>query len=66
MTDCKVAERSLGRTSWRIDDVEKEAGGNEKRKEWEGWLRDFGWARDMTDGDVKKVEDEVLGKKGKI
>ncbi|KAK5946587.1 riboflavin kinase [Knufia obscura] len=52
MVDCAVAERSLGREGWRI-----ESGGN---GEWEGWLRDFGWARGLTERDVERVEEKVL------
>ncbi len=52
LTDCEVARRSLGREHWRV----------ETSKEWEAWLRDYGWARDMTRKDIDKVEEKVLAK----
>ncbi|KAK5100187.1 riboflavin kinase [Exophiala xenobiotica] len=51
-TDCRVAERSLRRVGWRLED----------EKGWEEWLRDFGWAEGLTWKDVEKVEDKVLAK----
>jgi len=51
-TDCRVAERSLRRVGWRLED----------EKGWEEWLRDFRWAEGLTWKDVEKVEDKVLAK----
>lgn len=69
MTDCRVAERSLKREGWRIDDgsvadANQSGKSNAQRQGWETWLREFGWTMDMTEGDVKKAEKEVLGQDG--
>lgn len=52
LTDCKVAERSLGRDHWKL----------EREKAWEAWLRDFEWSNDLTDKKIGEVEDKVLAK----
>ena len=50
--DCDVARRSLDRSGWKVETGEG----------WQGWLADFGWAEGLSQGEIDRVEEGVLGK----